>query len=437
MTDPENILQLGIEAVKEGNKEEARNLFRLLNQQAPDHIQGWLWRAGVAESREERRAALERVLSLDPHHVIALKSLQAMQEEDERAARQAMVTPSSSPSAPASSPSPAPSPSPPAKGSHTGAEVDDPFAELDSLSDVFHEDPKAVGREPPAAKKDGPEPKAKKKEFPRSHWSRSQDDRRQKQQGDKQAMGKLSLGGIRPIVIGAVTIFLIFVLVWRLVLPRFLGGETPVAQSPIAQPPVSQNTPAAAPVAEETPLTTAEGTAGEAAASAEGGFTATPEIPIPAEAPQPVAVGGDLAGANPQPIPPNTPLESQGWLYDFQNPMFAVALGGNIGHFRPQGRYVHVLLMAANRTGVNQPLPPNFVVLKDAQGRVYLPLAAESSAYLRRGINGDVSQGEIIPANGITHSIVLIFDVAKDATNLMLFSPSRPDQGWLVLQRVQ
>ena len=42
MAEPETLLQLGIDAAREGNREEARNLFSLLTRQEPDNVQAWL-----------------------------------------------------------------------------------------------------------------------------------------------------------------------------------------------------------------------------------------------------------------------------------------------------------------------------------------------------------------------------------------------------------
>src|SRR5215207_9380896 len=87
MAESDTILQLGIDAAREGNREEARNLFGLLTRQEPDNLQAWLWLAGVADGPEERRAALERVLELDPTNEMAVKGLQTMRaESDTRAA---------------------------------------------------------------------------------------------------------------------------------------------------------------------------------------------------------------------------------------------------------------------------------------------------------------------------------------------------------------
>nr|HRC77229.1 hypothetical protein [Kouleothrix sp.] len=78
MAESDTILQLGIEAAREGNREEARNLFGLLTRQDPTNLQAWLWLAGVAEGPDQRRAALEHVVELDPTNEMALKGLQAM-----------------------------------------------------------------------------------------------------------------------------------------------------------------------------------------------------------------------------------------------------------------------------------------------------------------------------------------------------------------------
>ncbi len=78
MADSDSILQLGIEAARAGDKAEARELFRLVTRENPDNAQGWLWLAGVAENRDEKRAALEHVVALEPHNDLAHKGLAAI-----------------------------------------------------------------------------------------------------------------------------------------------------------------------------------------------------------------------------------------------------------------------------------------------------------------------------------------------------------------------
>jgi len=78
MAESDSILQLGIEAAREGNREEARNMFGLLTRQQPNNLQAWLWLAGVSDGPDERRAALERALEIEPTNELAIKGLQRL-----------------------------------------------------------------------------------------------------------------------------------------------------------------------------------------------------------------------------------------------------------------------------------------------------------------------------------------------------------------------
>ena len=78
MADSEQILQLGIEEARSGNREEARNLFELLTRQEPNNSTAWLWLAGVADNTDQRRAALQRVLELDPNNDMARRGLESL-----------------------------------------------------------------------------------------------------------------------------------------------------------------------------------------------------------------------------------------------------------------------------------------------------------------------------------------------------------------------
>ena len=71
MADSDQILQLGIDEARNGNREAARNLFELLTRQEPNNAQGWLWLAGVADGTDQRREALQRVIALEPENEMA------------------------------------------------------------------------------------------------------------------------------------------------------------------------------------------------------------------------------------------------------------------------------------------------------------------------------------------------------------------------------
>ncbi|NJM07863.1 hypothetical protein HC891_19220 [Candidatus Gracilibacteria bacterium] len=149
MAEPESIMQLGIEAARDGNKEEARNLFRLLTREEPNNSQAWLWLAGVAENREERQYALERVLDIEPGNEMAYKGLQAMGVDPEARQREYAAVDSSI-AAGATAGMAAQSGGTYDRTPASGFDDDDPFAELDSLSDVMADGPAAVRRERPA-----------------------------------------------------------------------------------------------------------------------------------------------------------------------------------------------------------------------------------------------------------------------------------------------
>jgi hypothetical protein len=146
----------------------------------------------------------------------------------------------------------------------------------------------------------------------------------------------------------------------------------------------------------------------------------------------------DLATANPKLIESQVNLEAAGWTYT--TPCFssvcAVALGPTVGSFTADGNYVVVLVLVANNTGKDQPLPPDFFVLKDAEGRVYRPLPKVSSAYVQRGVNADIGMEDAVPANGLPTSLPLVFDVDRGATNLVVFASGKRDRGWRVFDNV-
>ncbi|RRR72751.1 MAG: hypothetical protein EI684_09775 [Candidatus Viridilinea halotolerans] len=441
MAEPDSILQLGIEAAREGKKDEARQLFRLLTQQDPTNAQGWLWLAGVAENREERQHALERVVVLEPSNEMAVKGLQALGVDPSAVkAEQPVAAPVAVAPTPSSPPARQPEPDP-------FMDDDDPFAELNSLSETMAADTSGPVRRSdpePEKRETGPTSAATAAARAEAGARRAEERMRENRRatgGSKKDQAPARRGfspllGLLLFFVGLGLVGLIIAWIW----PLFFGrdqvavnpaNQTAVAQTaqagtmpPVLEPPVEQ--PAEPPV--EQP--------------AEPPVEQPAESPVeqPAELPveQPAALpASDVSGATPAVLAPNTPIQGAGWTYDFNSPTFAASIIGNLGQYTPNnGRFVVVLAFAFNGTGSEQAIPSNFFVLKDAQGRVWEARPEVSAAYVVPGINADLAHTQAMPSDGITRSVAIIFDVAPDATDLVFFSRSNPTQGWLVMRNL-
>ncbi|MGQ9828222.1 MAG: tetratricopeptide repeat protein [Roseiflexus sp.] len=435
MAEPETLLRLGIDAAREGNREEARNLFSLLTRQEPDNVQAWLWLAGVAEGPEQRRAALERVLELDPDNEMAIKGLHAMGVPlPKRGNQHEPVTPPPSP-APATSPA-SEAPEKPAAAmsdeEQFAAELDAAFEDYDALPRAAppprpEQPPEEAGKLPPMPPRTSPVPPRAASSSSRVSATRASDD-------DEEEPPRRGPSPLLWVLLGIIALVLIVFLVIQLFFPPGAPGPVPPTQV-VEQPtaPGAAPTPGdqAAQPGQATPEpggVTPEPTPGEEATTAPPAEQPTPEaapvIPPEQAQPAPVAIG--------------TILETDGWNYTYPNQLYALPLGPRIGDFTAErGAFLHVLVFVANNTGTAQPLPRDFFVLKDAQGRVYQARPEVSSVAVRPGVNADVGHETSIPANGLTTSVYLVFDVAPDATDLMLFARNKPDQGFLVIGSVR
>lgn len=441
MAEPESILQLGIEAARDGNKEEARSLFRLLTRQEPRNAQAWLWLAGVAETRDERQAALEQVVEIEPTNDMAIKGLQALG-----------VRPGSRPVELAPAPV---DPSVPASNSYADFDDDDPFAELDALADVMADGPVAARRDPPpdttqfdtiddngldslsapttrtttSTSTTTSRPASSRSTTSFSTANKLSSSSRPSPRG-RADDDDTSRGSISPIAVALGAIFLIGLLfAGYLLLSQLFGGQQE-ANNQVPSPVVTASSNV---VPTDDPL----GGTGILTQTVETIPTVPAELPTEAVAPTPEAPAGDPAvSAIPAIVPPNTPLESNGWAYNFSQPNYATSIIGALNGIQPQGRFVVVLVLVNNTTGQNQVVPADFFVLKDGQGRVYNSQPSVSTAYVIPGVNADLNQEQSIPSDGVAYSVALLFDVAPDATNLVFFARSKPDQGWQVLSAV-
>ncbi|MCC7207863.1 MAG: hypothetical protein IT323_11185 [Anaerolineae bacterium] len=76
----EDLLRLGINAAKNGNRENARVIFQQVLDQDKRNERAWLWLASVTDDTIERRRLLKTVLDINPSNANAKKLLHAMDQ---------------------------------------------------------------------------------------------------------------------------------------------------------------------------------------------------------------------------------------------------------------------------------------------------------------------------------------------------------------------
>ena len=444
MAESDTILQLGIEAAREGNREEARNLFGLLTRQEPDNAQAWLWLAGVADGPEQRRAALERAVELDPTNEMAIKGLQAMG-----------VRPTAKLDEPVAAEAPAAAAEPErpmTDEERYAAELDSAFDDYDALprTETPRRDVEET-TEMAAAAGAAAGAAAAERATSTGRTARERSAARRAstpvRSGDDDDL--LVAPASRPnnllwLLLGLIALLLVGYLAYRFLFGR---GEPEITAGNPTAVAAATATAAAGGVAGTggTPAPTAEGQVG-GTGNVSGTVELTPTTTLtgttaltptaavePAPAPQPggpAPIPAPAANPNAQPVSIGTQLEANGWTYTYPDASYVLVLGKQVGSFTAKGTYLHVLVWVANNTGTAQPIPANFFALKDAQGNVYVGDPKVSSAAVQRGINADAGMEDQIPANSALTSVYLVFDVPPGAQGLMLFAAGKNDQGW-------
>jgi len=77
----EDLMRLGIQTAKAGNKTNARVIFQQILATDKRNERAWLWMASLAESSTDRRRYLETVLQLNPNNPTAKKQLASMDRD--------------------------------------------------------------------------------------------------------------------------------------------------------------------------------------------------------------------------------------------------------------------------------------------------------------------------------------------------------------------
>lgn len=79
----EQLMQLGIQTARTGNKQNARMIFQQVLDQDKENERAWLWMAAVAETPMERLRYLNTVLHINPGNQTALRQLEKMKIKKE------------------------------------------------------------------------------------------------------------------------------------------------------------------------------------------------------------------------------------------------------------------------------------------------------------------------------------------------------------------
>jgi len=436
MAESDTILQLGIEAAREGNREEARNLFGLLTRQEPDNAQAWLWLAGVADGPEQRRAALERAVELEPTNEMAVKGLQAMGVHPTTKLDENDI-----PSAPAAVVAAAVPERPMTDEERYAAELDSAFDDYDTVprSETprrnVDDNTELLGSVAAADRATSSGRNARERSAARraSTPIRSEED-------DEMRVAPVSRpNNLLWLLVGLIGLLLVGYLAYR-----FLNPSGPIQTA--GKPTVIAATANAGGGAGQAGAPTAEGQSGGTIPLTDTinitptpltnttNITPTTALTPTISTPPPLAPQGQIpapvANPNAQPVSIGTQLEANGWTYTYPDASYVLVRGKQIGSFTAQGTYLHILVWVSNNTGTAQPIPAGFFALKDAQGTVYVGQPQVSSADVRRGGNADAGMEDAIPANGALTSVYLVFDVPPGAQGLFLFTAGKADQGW-------
>lgn len=469
MSNPEAILKLGIEAAREGDREQARSLFTLLTREEPDNVQGWLWLAGVAEGPDQRRIALEEALRIEPDNEMAVKGLQAMGVDVDALiqSRSPMAVAVGAPEMVVPVASYAPLARDLTDEERYAAELDAAFDDYDApappantagrvtADDMINDDPPPVtnarGRGRPVA--------ARQPSYRRMNRTvDDDDDDTVVASSGPSPMLRWLLGAIAALVVLFTILYFVSqpstqVATGPTVIPAgtLTMGGSGVNAIPTAGPldplaTIDPNAPiatidSAAPVTTidpNTPVATVDPNAPVATIDPTAPV-ATVDPVVPAATAAVVPPTGVVAPEQAQPaiIAAGTNATYEGWEYTLFPNVQHAAIGNTIGNLRANGQYVVVLVVIRNNTGSAQVVPADFFVLKDDQGRVYNVAADAANAYVVRGVNADLGLADQVSSNNVPTSIPLIFDVPAGASNLVLFARPNPAQGWQAVTAVR
>jgi hypothetical protein len=374
---PDQLIKLGVERARGGDRQAARNLFLALTREFPDDTRVWIGLAGVAASRNEQREALERIVSLDPGNQRALSALRRFAPtEVAPAERVTQVLPETRLREPQPLAATDPNTTPVAAADDEPQQASFPLLNLIALALMLLL-LVAVGV----------------------------------------ILGRALLGGERALTSITVTP--------ALILQPGAGEPGPAATAASTAAPLPSA--AAQPDSTVAPTGAANATAGT--------LSPQPAQSTPAAAASAAPPTPTLTEQQPLTLPLGTPIDYDGWTAVLVRPDYALPLDGAIGDLQPAGRFVLTVVAVSNNSPSPRVIPPDLFALVDSAGRSFAPVPGASSAYLNiyeRAQRGDLAlEDSFDPVVGL-RSVPLIFDVPLDATGLRLVVNGAGPAGWPV-----
>ena len=398
---------------QQGDIQRARVLLRALVAQRPDDPRVWRALADVAESEEERRAALRRVVLL----------VRASSAPPPAGSSPSAAAPPATP--PPVTPSPPPAAAAPSSGSPPSSAVD-PHVQSAVAPPPL---PPAAAAPSPAASQSVPS-------APVDQTSTVRPERTALPFPRRYAWIGIAITGAALLIVAGLLANVRFPATNvrpeptpPLATLEATGDAASAAPSPDVPPP-SPIAAAATPVAPSPAKVAPTGAPVTPIVPSLPASTLAPTFPPPpastlAPTGAPVTPTVSLPPTStPAPtLPPGTVILRDVWTLTLLRPDHAVVLNGPIGSRQPNGRFILALVAVGNGGATEAVAPETLFALVDHRGNRYLPEPALSTLYLEtfgRGVYGDFSLGEAIPARIGQVSVPVIFEVPVDARGLSL-----------------
>lgn len=395
---PEQLLRAATQAARQGDRQQARIILRLLTNSYPDQLRGWMGLAELGEDMQERKHALEQVLRLQPDNQQARAALQRIAVLEAQKASTPAVQPEQAEPVPSSQPRQALEPDEAAQASDFATPVlPEELAESHARASELNRDAHDYAT-PILPDRDRPAPELEPErlfEAPR-------------------AARKSWLGPLFALCL----VLIACVLLMLVVTPNAFRSVLQTAdQSPSLSPSPDLLTQATGQIALASPtvpvlIVTREPVLGNPS-----------QQPSSSQAPEASATLLPLDSTPSSILSAGALLEYDGWRVSLPRSDHFLLLDGAIGERQPRGRFVLALVALANLEAQERKPSKDLFVLIDDAGRRYAADPTLSSSYLNvygRGLRGDLSLEDALPVGGGYYSVPLLFDVPQNARGLRL-----------------